>query len=74
VQTYRLHQTATYRREKLGVTQQLAEFNAQLLQVVRRQVEATQAAFADVAWGTGPNRRASMITFRTENTRRSTEG
>jgi outer membrane protein, heavy metal efflux system len=48
VQTYRLHQTATYRREKLRVTQQLAEFNAQLVQAVRHQVEAAQAVSADL--------------------------
>ena len=40
VETYRLHQTASYRREKLRVSEHLAEFNAQLLQTVRRQMEA----------------------------------
>jgi outer membrane protein TolC len=48
VQTYRLHQTATYRREKLRVAQQLAEFNVHLLEVVRRQVEAAQLSPADL--------------------------
>jgi len=48
VQTYRLHQTATYRREKLRVAQQLAEFNVHLLEVVRRQVEAAQLSGADL--------------------------
>ena len=48
VQTYRLHQTATYRRDKLRVAQQLAEFNVHLLEVVRRQVEAAQLSPADL--------------------------
>jgi len=48
VQTYKLHQTATYRREKLGVARQLAEFNVQLLQTVRRQMEAGQVAPPDL--------------------------
>ena len=48
VETYRLHQTASYRREKLRVAQHLAEFNAQLLQTVRRQMEAAQASASDL--------------------------
>jgi cobalt-zinc-cadmium efflux system outer membrane protein len=48
VETYRLHQTASYRREKLRVAQILAEFNAQLLQTVRRQMEAGQASASDL--------------------------
>jgi cobalt-zinc-cadmium efflux system outer membrane protein len=48
VQTYRLHQTALYRREKLGIAQELNTFNARLLQIIRRQAEANQAAAADV--------------------------
>jgi cobalt-zinc-cadmium efflux system outer membrane protein len=48
VETYRLHQTASYRRERLRVAQHLAEFNVQLLQTVRRQMEAAQASAADV--------------------------
>jgi outer membrane protein, heavy metal efflux system len=47
VQTYRLHQTSTYRREKLGVAQRLVEFNQRLLEVLRRQMEANQVAAAD---------------------------
>ena len=42
VETYRVHQTAAYRRDKLGVARQLAEFNAKLVETVRRQVEAGQ--------------------------------
>jgi cobalt-zinc-cadmium efflux system outer membrane protein len=48
VQTYRLHQTATYRRDKLRVARQLAEFNVHLLEVVRRQVQAAQLSAADL--------------------------
>ena len=49
VQTYRLFQTAAYRREKLRVSRQLAEFNEQLLQTLRRRLEANQGQAADVA-------------------------
>lgn len=48
VQTYRLHQTATYRREKFRVARQLAEFNAKLLLTVGRQAEAGQATPTDL--------------------------
>ena len=48
VQTFRLHQSALYRREKLGVARQLAEFNVQLLQSVRRQMEAGLAPATDL--------------------------
>jgi cobalt-zinc-cadmium efflux system outer membrane protein len=48
VETYRLHQTASYRREKLRVAQILAEFNAQLLRTIRRQMEAGQASASDL--------------------------
>ena len=48
VQTYRLHQTATYRRERLAVTQRLVEFNQRLLESLRRQMEANQVTAADV--------------------------
>ncbi len=49
VQTYRLHQTATYRREKLRVARQLADFNQALVETVRRQMQANQAAAADAS-------------------------
>ncbi len=49
VQTYRLHQTATYRREKLRVAQHLAEFNQALIATVQRQMQANQASVADVS-------------------------
>ncbi|MCY2992794.1 MAG: TolC family protein [Planctomycetota bacterium] len=48
VQTYRFHQTATYRREKFRVARQLADFNAQLLLTVRRQVAAGLATPTDL--------------------------
>lgn len=49
VQTYRWHQTATYRRERLRVAQQLADFNQALVETVARQMQANQASAADVA-------------------------
>ena len=49
VATYRFHQTATYRREKLHVTQHLADFNRELVDTVRRQMQANQVAAVDVA-------------------------
>jgi len=48
VQTYRLHQAATYRREKQAIARQLAEFNEQLVRTIRRQAEAAQAAPKDL--------------------------
>jgi len=48
VQTYRLHQTALYRREKLGVAQDLNTFSTRLVEALRRQAEANQATAADV--------------------------
>jgi len=48
VQTYRLHETALYRREKLDVAKRLAEFNQRLLETLQRQVEATRAASSDL--------------------------
>ncbi len=48
VQTYRVHQTAAYRREKLRVAQQLADFNARLLETVRRQVDAGRILASDM--------------------------
>jgi cobalt-zinc-cadmium efflux system outer membrane protein len=49
VATYRLHQTAAYRKEKLDVAEQLSRFNGQLVEVLRRQVAANQAPPADLA-------------------------
>ena len=49
VQTYRFHQTATYRREKLRVAQQLADFNRQLAKTVERQMQANQVSPVDAA-------------------------
>ena len=48
VESYRLHQTALYRGEKLRVARQLAEFNAQLVQTVRRQMEAGQITASEL--------------------------
>jgi len=49
VQTYRFFQTAAYRREKLRLARELADFNDKLLHALRRGLEANQAAPADVA-------------------------
>jgi cobalt-zinc-cadmium efflux system outer membrane protein len=48
IQTYRLHQTALYRREKLSVAQDLNNFSTRLVETLRRQAEANQATAADV--------------------------
>lgn len=50
VQTYRLFQTAAYRREKLRVAKELAEFNDKLVDTLTRRLEAAnQVQAADVA-------------------------
>jgi cobalt-zinc-cadmium efflux system outer membrane protein len=48
VETYRAHQTATYRREKWLSALRLSRFHAQLVETLRRQREANQVAPADV--------------------------
>lgn len=48
VQTYRFFQTSAYRREKLRVARELAEFNDRLLQSMSRRLEANQVQAADV--------------------------
>ncbi len=48
IQTYRFHQTALYRREKLAVAQDLNTFSERLVGTLRRQAEANQATAADV--------------------------
>ncbi len=48
VQTYRFHQTALYRREKLAIAQELNSFNARLVEITRRQAEANTATASDV--------------------------
>lgn len=48
VQTYRFFQTAAYRREKLRVARELSEFNDRLVVSLKRRLEASQAAAADV--------------------------
>jgi cobalt-zinc-cadmium efflux system outer membrane protein len=48
VQTYRAYHTAVYRRDKLEVAQELAKLNSQLVQALRRQLEANQVPAADV--------------------------
>ena len=50
VQTYRFFQTAAYRREKLRVAAQLAEFNDKLVQTLKKRMEAANVVLpADVA-------------------------
>ena len=48
VQTYRFFQTAAYRRERLKVARELADFNDQLLKTLERRLEANQVPAADV--------------------------
>ena len=48
VQTYRVFQTAAYRRERGRVARDLADFNDRLLESLLRRLEANQAAAADV--------------------------
>lgn len=48
VETYRAHQTATYRREKWLSSQRLSRFHAELVETLRRQREANQVGPADV--------------------------
>jgi outer membrane protein, heavy metal efflux system len=48
VQTYRLYQTASYRREKLRVAKALADFNDRLVATLQRQMEANQVPAGDV--------------------------
>ena len=48
VQTYRFFQTAAYRREKLRLASELADFNDRLVQSLRRGLEANQVTAADV--------------------------
>ena len=48
VLTYRLHQTALYRREKLGIALELRDFNTRLVEIIRRQERANQTTAADV--------------------------
>ena len=47
VQTYRFFQTAAYRREKLRVAEELADFNDRLVRTLRLRLEANQV-LADV--------------------------
>jgi cobalt-zinc-cadmium efflux system outer membrane protein len=49
VQTYRFFETAAYRREKLRIARQLAEFNDGLHKVLKQRMEANQALPADVS-------------------------
>jgi cobalt-zinc-cadmium efflux system outer membrane protein len=56
VQTYRFFETAAYRREKLRVSNDLAEFNDRLLDSLKRRLEANQAAASDVVLGEVENR------------------
>lgn len=49
VQTYRFFQTSAYRRERLRVAEQLADFNDNLLKTLERRLGANQAQPADVA-------------------------
>jgi cobalt-zinc-cadmium efflux system outer membrane protein len=47
VQTYRFFETAAYRREKLRISQELADFNDRLYQSLKRRQEANLVPAAD---------------------------
>ena len=48
VQAYRFFETAAYRRERLRVASELADFNDRLLKILERRLEANQTPAADV--------------------------
>ena len=48
VQAYRFFETAAYRRERLRVASELADFNDRLLKTLERRLEANQIPAADV--------------------------
>jgi cobalt-zinc-cadmium efflux system outer membrane protein len=48
IQTYRFFQTAAYRRERLKIATELAEFNEKLQKTLERRLEANQVPAADV--------------------------
>ena len=49
VQTYRVFQTAAYRREKFHLAEDLANFNDQLLETLQRRMETNPNLAADVS-------------------------
>jgi cobalt-zinc-cadmium efflux system outer membrane protein len=63
VQTYRFFQTAAYRREKLRIAVELADFNDRLLETLRRrlQLEAAQVAASDVVLAEVENRATRQL-------------
>lgn len=56
VQTYRFFQTAAYRREKLRLAGELADFNDRLLDSLKKRLDANQVGAADVVLGEVENR------------------
>src|SRR6516225_5990637 len=48
VQTYRFFETAAYRRERLKIATELAEFNEKLQKTLERRLEANQVPAADI--------------------------
>ena len=48
VQTYRFFQTAAYRRERLKIAQELADFSDRLSKTLERRLQANQVPAADV--------------------------
>jgi cobalt-zinc-cadmium efflux system outer membrane protein len=61
IQTYRFFQTAAYRRERLRVAQDLADFNDRMVQTLRRRLEANQVPAADVVLATVESRAARQM-------------
>ena len=61
VQTYRLHQAGAYRREKLRVAAELAEFNNRLVETLQRQWKAAQIPSADLLLAEVENHAANQL-------------
>jgi len=63
VQTYRFFQTAAYRRERLRIATELADFNDRLVQSLRRRLEAGagQVQAADVTLGAVESRATRQL-------------
>ena len=62
VQTYRFFQTSAYRREKLRVARDLADFNDKLLDTLQKRVEANQALAADAILAKVESRSSRQLT------------
>lgn len=61
VQTYRLFQAAAYRRERLSVAKELADFNDRLLQTLQQRLDVNQVPAADVILARVESRAARQL-------------